>query len=428
MKTKQGYQKTKLGWIPVDWEVRKISDIVQTGRKISYGIVQTGEPVENGIRCIRVLDLNSGGIQAETLIRTSEEISDSYKKTIVRRGDLVIALRGRIGALGIITKELEGVNLTRGVALLAINNENSNLYIYQQLSSSKGKVMLERKLSGSALKELSIGVLRKVEVVLPPLPEQKKIAKILSTWDTAITKTKALIEKKQELKKGLMQVLLTGKVRFGEFVSEEGTKKSKLGLIPKDWEVVKLAELGVVISGLTYKPSDINEKGVLVLRSSNVQKRRLLYNNNVHIDVKKSNFNPVVEKDILICVRNGSKSLIGKNALITKEIEGCAFGAFMSIFRSDYNMYIFQLFDTEYYYKEIYKNLGATINSINGGNLKKMKFPMPQKKEQKKIAKVLSTCDQAIQKLNEQLAELQAQKKGLMQQLLTGATRVKVEA
>lgn len=415
---KQGYQKTKLGWIPVDWKVKELSNIVQQGRKISYGIVQTGAEVKNGIPCIRVLDLNNGRIKAEKLIRTSEKISDSYKKTIVQKGDLVIALRGRIGELGIITKELEGVNLTRGVALLAINNENSNLYIYQQLSSPKGKVMLERKLSGSALKELSIGILRKVNVCLPPLPEQKKIAKILSTWDTAISKTKALIQKKQALKKGLMQVLLTGKVRFGEFVGEEGVKKSKLGLIPKDWEVKELGLLGEFLKGKGITKKELVQEGKPCIRYGEIYTKHHYFIKDFYSFINEStaeNSVRIYKNDLLFAGSGETLVDIGKCVAFIDDKEVYA-GGDIIIFR-EHNQdtkFLGFLLNEDIVNRQTFKlGQGNAVVHIYSRNMKQLKILLPSLPEQKKIAKVLSTCDQAIEKLNEQLQQLQAQKKGL---------------
>jgi type I restriction enzyme, S subunit len=147
-------------------------------------------------------------------------------------------------------------------------------------------------------------------------------------------------------------VNLSPKLRFPEF---NGNWKSK-----------KLEEVGTVINGLTYSPDDIHDDGVLVLRSSNVKENQLSFNDNVYVNT--DNYNAVKENDILICVRNGSRNLIGKNALITKEAEGVAFGAFMSVYRSELNKFVFQLFATDTYYKIIQENLGATINSINNSD------------------------------------------------------------
>ncbi len=174
-----------------------------------------------------------------------------------------------------------------------------------------------------------------------------------------------------------------------------------------DWEIRKLGDIGEIVNGLTYNPTDVNQNGILVLRSSNVQNRTITFNDNVHVNCKT--YNPVKENDILICVRNGSRNLIGKNALIKKEHEGLAFGAFMTVYRSPFNKFLFQWFDTLEYKEIVNKNLGATINSINGSDLKKFEVPFPEVKEQNKISQFLSLIDERIQtqkKIIEQLESL----------------------
>lgn len=202
----------------------------------------------------------------------------------------------------------------------------------------------------------------------------------------------------------------------------QGYKATSLGIIPQEWEIKKLEEVGKLFSGLTYSPSDVQADGILVLRSSNIQKGQLVFEDNVFVNTPS--YTPVKENDILICVRNGSRNLIGKTAMITKEVEGCAFGAFMSIFRSPINKYIFYLFGTELYRKYIYRNLGATINSINGNDLKRFRFPFPQIVEQQKIVNILSTWDKSIEKQSQLIEKLELRKKGLMQQLLSEKKRL----
>lgn len=199
-------------------------------------------------------------------------------------------------------------------------------------------------------------------------------------------------------------------------------KTTDIGIIPSEWEVVELGAIGKIISGLTYSPEDIHEDGILVLRSSNIKDRRIVFTDNVY--VKSDNFTAVQKGDILICVRNGSKSLIGKNALITEAADGMAFGAFMAIFRSDNNDYLYQVFNTNFYLKEIHKNLGATINSINGSDLKKFKIPLPPLSERIKIAKILATWDIAIDNSKSIINYLIERNTGLIQKLLTGKMRV----
>lgn len=204
----------------------------------------------------------------------------------------------------------------------------------------------------------------------------------------------------------------------------KGYKKTKLGWIPNDWNIIQLEEVGKTVTGLTYKPNMIHEKGVLVLRSSNVKNRTLKFTDNVYVNVEEGEYNKTKKGDILICVRNGSRNLIGKNAIIDNASKGTAFGAFMLIFRSqDYN-YLYQLFDTPYYEREIHRNLGATINSINTNNLKKFKFPFPKKEERLAITKHLIFWDARISKLSKLITSKKLLKKALMQQLLSGKKRL----
>ncbi|WP_291120167.1 restriction endonuclease subunit S [Empedobacter sp. UBA7248] len=208
-------------------------------------------------------------------------------------------------------------------------------------------------------------------------------------------------------------------------------KKLKVDNVPNlrfpefegEWESKKLGEIGEIVNGLTYSPNDIAENGVLVLRSSNVQNRSLAFEDNVY--VRTDIYNPVQESDILICVRNGSKNLIGKNALINKENEGIAFGAFMSIYRSVFNKFLFHWFDTREYKEVVHKNLGATINSINGSDLKLFKVPFPSVEEQQKIASFLSLIDERIQTQSKIIKELNVLKSAITKKIFLQEFRFK---
>lgn len=207
--------------------------------------------------------------------------------------------------------------------------------------------------------------------------------------------------------------MIAPKLRFSEFKDE--------------WKSKKLGEIGEFINGLTYSPSDItdDENKLLVLRSSNIQDSQLAFDDNVFVNliVEKEKFTQ--ENDILICVRNGSRNLIGKNTIVKSLTYKATHGAFMSVFRSPFNSFIVQLFQTDKYYQYINADLGATINSINGSNIKKYKFYFPSEKEQTKIAEFLSAVDDKISQLSRQLELLNQYKKGVMQKIFSQEIRFK---
>ena len=184
-----------------------------------------------------------------------------------------------------------------------------------------------------------------------------------------------------------------------------------------EWEKKQLSQLGELVSGLTYSPEDVRDAGLLVLRSSNVQNGRITLDDNVYVRTDIQGVNPTHENDILICVRNGSKSLIGKNALIPEGMPPCTHGAFMTIFRAKSAKFIFQLFQTDAYAKQVSADLGATINSINGNQLKKYIFFVPKPPEQKKIADFLASLDAIIDAQSQKVDALKIHKSGLMQRL-----------
>ncbi|WP_045485035.1 restriction endonuclease subunit S [Vibrio owensii] len=404
--------------VPSGWKLKTLSNI--TKEKVSYGIVQAGPHVSNGVPYLKSADVG-GEIDIDSLQKTAPEIHYKYRRSAVHPGDIVFSLRGNIGRMSIVPNELIEANLTQGTARISVDENNDSKYIYYQVASTPVLNRINALSKGSTFKEISLEELRKVKVACAPLHEQQKIAKILSTWDNAITTTEKLIANSKQQKKALMQQLLTGKKRL---VNPE-TGKAFEG----EWEEITLRQLGKCITGLTYSPNDVVDKGTLVLRSSNIQDGKLSFLDNVYVSsqIKEEAVSRV--GDILICVRNGSRSLIGKSAYITEKAAGQTHGAFMTSFRGKNPEFVFQLFQTPMFYRQVNMNLGATINSINTSDLHKFKFTIPKNADEiSKIAKTLATADKEIELLEEKLAHFKQEKKALMQQLLTGKRRVNIAA
>lgn len=188
-----------------------------------------------------------------------------------------------------------------------------------------------------------------------------------------------------------------------------------LGEIPSHWEVSKLKYLGKIILGLTYSPDNITDadKGTLVLRSSNVQKSELSFKDNVYVDSEVPLNKITTDQDILICSRNGSRSLIGKNALITGDAINQTFGAFMTVYRTPIRSFIYFFLNSEIFKFQIGSFLTSTINQLTTSNLGRFEVSLPPPEEQqaivnfldielKHIDTLISNQQQLIEKLAEQ--------------------------
>lgn len=204
-----------------------------------------------------------------------------------------------------------------------------------------------------------------------------------------------------------------------------GFQATEVGLIPSDWQVEELGNIGSAFIGLTYRPSDVHTDGTLVLRSSNVQNGRLRFDDNVFVKVDVPDRATVRENDILICVRNGSRDLIGKSAVIDAHSAGMAFGAFMGLYRSEHNNFLAHVFKSNIVMRQIHEHLGATINQITNKSLNGFKVPLPQNPDERKsIAEALSDADALIESLEQLIAKKRQIKQGAMQELLTGKRRL----
>lgn len=197
-------------------------------------------------------------------------------------------------------------------------------------------------------------------------------------------------------------------------------KITEIGLIPNDWECERLLSFGEILAGLTYTPKDIVKRGLLVLRSSNIKDNKLSLKDNVFVNFKLPDEKLIKKDDILICVRNGSRRLIGKSCIISKDVYA-TWGAFMSVFRGKNAKYINQYFQSLSMQKQIAKNIGATINQITTKDLKSFLIALPtNEKEILKIEKSLTDIDNYISWLECLVNKKKMIKQGVMQELLTG--------
>jgi type I restriction enzyme S subunit len=206
---------------------------------------------------------------------------------------------------------------------------------------------------------------------------------------------------------------------------EIGQKHTELGELPADWEVRPLGELGEALIGLTYTPAQVRDHGTLVLRSSNIQNSALVFEDNVFVDAPIPERLKVIPGDVLVCVRNGSRALIGKSVLLDGRALGMTFGAFMAVYRSPIGKFVSFVFQSPILKRQIDEHLGATINQITNKSLASFRIPLPPLEDERNaITSALSDIDALLDGLTRLIAKKRDLKQAAMQQLLTGRTRL----
>jgi type I restriction enzyme S subunit len=277
--------------------------------------------------------------------------------------------------------------------------------------------------SGGAQPFISLGDARKTPILHPPLPEQKKIASILTSVDEVIETTQKQIDKLQDLKKATMNELLTKGIGHTEF------KDSELGRIPKSWDVVELRENLTFISYGFTNPMPESTSGNLMVTARDVNNGVIDYENarkttsEAFEELLTDKSRPKIG-DVLL-TKDGT---LGRLAVVDKE--GICINQSVAVLRPNEkisSMFLFNMLSSPYYQKTMLDNAGgSTIKHIYITVVDKMKVVKPPLDEQDAITTVLSKINVQCDIVCRKLSQTQSLKKSLMQDLLTGKVRVKV--
>ena len=288
-----------------------------------------------------------------------------------------------------------------------------------------------------------LDMITKMEIELPPLKEQQKIAKILSTLDKTIEATQKLIDKEKNIKKGLMHDLLTNGIDANGKIRTPQTntyKQSELGLIPEEWEVMSLIDVTDKSDrysftggpfGSDLKSADYVDQGVRVIQLQNIGDGEFKNNDFVYTSEQKAQelFSCQIFPNEIIMSKMGDP--VGRACLIPNIEEKfvmCSDGIRIKVDLDKYdNYFIFLAINNTDFRNSIERvALGSTRKRVGLVELKTLKLKMPRHDEQKQIAKILTTQDKKIQTEETNLAKLKELKKGLMNDLLSGTVRVKI--
>ncbi|TCP38776.1 restriction endonuclease subunit S [Rhodovulum marinum] len=390
-----------------------LSSLVQKGRKITYGIVQPGQFVEDGVILVRGRDYSAGWRDLDGFKRVTPEIDAPYKRSKLRAGDLVITIVGaNTGTVAVVPDWLEGANITQTTARVAIEPKKAEPgFVEQVLRSALGQREVYRYQKGGAQPGLNLADLEKFSIPLPPLPEQRKIAAILRTWDEALEKLNSLRTEKARWLDGLSQTTI-----------------GRGGIFPEHWQQKPLSKVCMPVkrksSGGDHPVMTISAKSGFLMQADkfardmagrSVERYTLLHEGEFAYNKGNSKTAPY----------------------------GCVFRLDRDTALVPFVYYCFALkpgLDPEFYDHlfsagALNHQLSRLINSgvRNDGLLNlysddffSCRVPVPPTEEQKRIAQALTEAKRELSLLDEEIAALTDQKRGLMQKLLTGEWRVEV--
>lgn len=416
-KVRKGYKLTELGEIPIEWEYICIGEVLKESKECN----QSDLPLLSITR-------NYGVIPQDKTIKRDVSAKDKSKYKVLRPGRLVYnTMRMWQGVSAI--SNIKGI-ISPAYTVCTIDEYKVDSQFLGYLFKSPKMINQFYRYSQGLVDDtlnLKYASFSMLKMVLPPLEEQRKISEILFSVDEQIGIINHLIEKTKELRKGLMQQLLTKGIGHTEF------KETDLGMIPEAWDIASIKELSSYCSNGfvgTATPYYTNkDSGLLYLQSNNIRENKFDFTKTIYVNEYFTNkyTKAKVQTNDLLTVQSGH---IGTTTVVTPDYNGVYCHALI-ITRPleqnfDSNFLAFYL-NSEIGRKRL-SNIfvGSTIKHINVKDFVKFRIPVPSIKEQQKIVEILSSVDQQIEGYEQEKQKYTQLKKGLMQQLLTGKVRVKV--
>ena len=423
---------TEIGEIPQEWGFVKLGDVLSL---IKNGVTYKQNKKDSGYPVTRIETISEEKIDTAKVGYIDNIKTENINDYRLIEGDILFS---HINSLEHIGKtaiyEGEPELLLHGMNLLLLRSDKSKIepsYLVYSLKFYRAKELF-KSMAKRAVNQASINQteLKRIKIPLPPLPEQQKIAEILSTADDEIQKMDEQIALAEQLKKGLMQKLLTRGIGHTRF------KTTEIGEIPEEWEIKKIKDISTYVTDGTHKtPHYIEEaqSGVPFISTENIKP----YSNEFdfsrykryidEISYKELSKRAKPEKGDLLISKCGT---IGRTQLIRNDIKiGIFVGLLLVKIKNNTvsGQYFEDLLNSDKY-RTIMESIspGSTRKTLAIGMFKNILIPLPPLQEQQKIAEILTTVDNKLELLGNKREKLNVLKKGLMDDLLTGKVRVKV--
>ena len=417
MELKPGYKQTEVGMIPEDWEAVTIGDVATfSGGSQPPRATFKFAPTEGYIRLIQIRDYKTDAY--------ASYIPELLARKRCTAKDIMI---GRYGPP--IFQILRGIEGAYNVALLKATPSQRIDYEFFFNILKQDKLFnlidsLSRRTSGQTGVEMP--ALKGFWLPLPPLPEQRSIATALSDIDKLLQSLDQLIAKKRDIKQATMQQLLTGKTRLPGFGEGRGYKQTEIGVIPDDWVSCQVSKVTVTHKQGYYTKDKYVEDGIRLVRITDLYNPRIDYGTMPMLRISEKDFEQYkVVKDDFLIARSGA---IGRYGIVENDTNAI-FGSYIIRFNFEreelLNRFFGYLFETQMIWKQLLSiTQGSSNININAGNIKELTVPLPTLPEQAAIATILTDMDTEIIALEQRRDKTRALKQGMMQELLTGKTRL----
>lgn len=422
-------KQTEIGLIPDDWEVKKLGDNVDIFRGGSPRPIEKYLTTNaDGINWIKIGDVRPND---KYIHQTEEKIISEGKARSreVKKGDFILSNSMSFGRPYILN--IDGCIHDGWLTIQNYAVSFDKEYLYYLLGSDEIFKQYVQMAAGSSVQNLNKEKVSDLQLKVPPLPEQQRIAKALSDVDALISTTEKLLQKKKNIKQGTMQNLLTGKKRLPGFAKSNNTKMTELGEIPEDWEVKSLRDIAFVtkLAGFEFTAHvNYSEIGkIIALRGLNVKKGYLVLDDVKFID--NSNFSKLDRSKLyindLLFTYVGT---VGNVALVNKN-DTYYLAPNVALIRGNkyvYSYFLMYLMLSQHFFDNQIQALMSTTSqaALSMTNIRLFKIPLPSIEEQTAIATVLSSMDKEIETLNTKLEKYRNLKTAMMQQLLTGKIRL----
>ena len=430
--------------VPKGWNNKTLGDILDFRNGLNTDISQYGK----GYKFVNVMDVFGNDVITESKIIGRVQVTEKQlTENQLKFGDILFNRTSEtFDEIAMAAVYLDNAIATFGGFVIRGRPKSEDLaatysvYAFQA-NGFRGQAI--RLGQGAVRANIGQKDLAKVSILIPPLPEQQKIARTLSTWDKAITNTEKRIDNSKQQKKALMQLLLTGKKRFlqnpDNFSIREGFAKRKLGLLPDDWNVTLISDYYWFQEGPGVRKHQFTEAGIKLFNGTNIQQSRInLSNTKTHISSEEatgpySHFLADAGDLVIACSGISVDRFDEKIAFIEKKHLPICMNTSTMRFKVKDGAKACLNYLSYFMMSPLFKNqirrqiTGSAQLNFGPSHLAKCYIPLPTSEEQKKISDTLINADKEIDLLEQQLVDLKQEKKALMQQLLTGKRRVKID-